>query len=686
MKFSSVLVLLSISTTASADRSLRGGRSLWFKSPSSSSGLACGTQSTCESCIVGTSSIASLSCKWDGNACWSRSYWWKGGSTRCPTPAPAPAPAPAQPDLDPASWFLSTSELTRARGGHARGDLHTFSSGNRVELLADGKSTFAKWRSEVEGLATSTASAGGFAVVTDRWAIGNGYAVRADRPTPEACAAACRETTGCVNFSFNPGSLGCRTGTSASPTGYQNHAWSGGAYYVLTAQPFVYHSGWMVGDASLPLVPDVDGTVTLGATLTNAIGRGAQALVLSWANAFEFPALQTLRAAVAVNAGATGSSMELDTRVGHPTGTLHQKLSAFRRDDGEVVAMVGGVDLTYERWDTVGHDADASRASTTKGATSGWVDRHLHIRGPAAADVANTFAQRWNDDALPNPDVSAAQWTAAGHDVPTAPHATASAVGTHHVQSLRTYGCGYLPYTELVTKFGKTGGVTAPGTSRASYPYAPRGETTVLAALVKAIGNAKSFIYLEDQYGLYVEEIKDALAAALAKPSFQKLVVVQQDVSETDAGKFKCMASWYAMWQTLSAGHPGKVQLYHRADGSYVHSKTWVFDDALFVTGSANVNRRSFTHDAEFDMAVIDATQVTSADGVRVGKFVHDARLAMWSEHTLLSADTLRGMTIAEAAAAFDASGAVKRVAFDSDDDSRPDLEVCELSDPSGLC
>jgi len=297
--------------------------------------------------------------------------------------------------------------------------------------------------------------------------------------------------------------------------------------------------------------------------------------------------------------------------------------------------------------------------------------------------VANTFAQRWNDDQVPNPDVSSSSWTAPGHDVPTISTAlTASNAGTHHVQTLRTAGCSYVPSTNVV----KGVGVNLPSMTYSHYPYAPRGETTILAALVRAINTAQNFIYVEDQYGIFVEDIKDALASALDPPGFQKLIVVQQDIHQSDAGKAGCAASHYAMWKTLEAAHPGKVQLHTRSDGAYTHSKTWVFDDALFVTGSANINRRSYTHDAELDVAVVDAATTTSADGVSVGTFVHDARLAMWAEHTGLSVSSLRGMTIKEAAAAFDSSASrvVRRIVLNSNDDDMPDLALCERSDPDG--
>lgn len=54
----------------------------------------------------------------------------------------------------------------------------------------------------------------------------------------------------------------------------------------------------------------------------------------------------------------------------------------------------------------------------------------------------------------------------------------------------------------------------------------------------------------------------------------------------------------------------------------WVHSKTWVFDDQLAIVGSANVNRRGFSHDSEAGVAFGDR------DGSRL---VPTFRQSLWS-------------------------------------------------------
>jgi phosphatidylserine/phosphatidylglycerophosphate/cardiolipin synthase-like enzyme len=71
----------------------------------------------------------------------------------------------------------------------------------------------------------------------------------------------------------------------------------------------------------------------------------------------------------------------------------------------------------------------------------------------------------------------------------------------------------------------------------------------------------------------------------------------------------------------------------------YVHAKVCVVDDVWASVGSDNLNRRSWTHDAELTAAVLDSTRDPRApqdpaglgDGARV--FARELRLRLWREH-----------------------------------------------------
>jgi phosphatidylserine/phosphatidylglycerophosphate/cardiolipin synthase-like enzyme len=71
----------------------------------------------------------------------------------------------------------------------------------------------------------------------------------------------------------------------------------------------------------------------------------------------------------------------------------------------------------------------------------------------------------------------------------------------------------------------------------------------------------------------------------------------------------------------------------------YVHAKAVVVDDVWAMVGSANLNRRSWTHDSEVACAVLDQERDPRqpvdpgglGDGARV--FARQLRLRLWREH-----------------------------------------------------
>jgi phosphatidylserine/phosphatidylglycerophosphate/cardiolipin synthase-like enzyme len=77
----------------------------------------------------------------------------------------------------------------------------------------------------------------------------------------------------------------------------------------------------------------------------------------------------------------------------------------------------------------------------------------------------------------------------------------------------------------------------------------------------------------------------------------------------------------------------------------YVHAKTVVIDDVWAAVGSDNLTRRSWTHDSELSIGVLDsqhdartpADPAGLGDGARV--FARDLRLQLLREHTGLGSD-----------------------------------------------
>jgi phosphatidylserine/phosphatidylglycerophosphate/cardiolipin synthase-like enzyme len=58
-----------------------------------------------------------------------------------------------------------------------------------------------------------------------------------------------------------------------------------------------------------------------------------------------------------------------------------------------------------------------------------------------------------------------------------------------------------------------------------------------------------------------------------------------------------------------------------------VHSKTWIFDDSFALVGSANCNRRGYSHDSEVAAGIFDPTAAESLP------FPQDLRINLWLKH-----------------------------------------------------
>lgn len=93
--------------------------------------------------------------------------------------------------------------------------------------------------------------------------------------------------------------------------------------------------------------------------------------------------------------------------------------------------------------------------------------------------------------------------------------------------------------------------------------------------------------------------------------------------------------------QVLFAAGGDRVQVYELDSPQglpvYVHAKVCVIDDVWAAVGSANVNRRSWTHDSELTAAVLDDTSADEQDEAEDDEparaFARELRMALWREH-----------------------------------------------------
>ena len=376
----------------------------------------------------------------------------------------------------------------------------------------------------------------------------------------------------------------------------------------------------------------LDGPGTeLGAVLAGLAERGVQVRGLLWRShprQAHFNEQENLHLGDVVN--RAGGEILLDERVRGP-GSQHQKLVVIRHPGNEDadVAFVGGIDLSHGRRDDARHLGDPKSVPMDKryGSRPPWHDVQLEVRGPAVADLAVTFRERWED---PTPLDHRNPWRARilrrvdqprrPSPLPPMPRDPGPA-GPHAVQVLRTYPA-----------------------KRPRLPFAPLGERSIARAYTKALWRARRLIYLEDQY-LWSAEVAQALADALRRSPELRVIAVVPRYPDQDgrlAGPPNRIGQQTALDLVAAAGGD-RVAVYDLENQAgtpvYVHAKVCVIDDVWAAVGSDNLNRRSWTHDAELSAAVLDATRderepadpAGLSDGARV--FARNLRLELWREH-----------------------------------------------------
>ncbi|MGB3954034.1 MAG: phospholipase D family protein [Brooklawnia sp.] len=350
--------------------------------------------------------------------------------------------------------------------------------------------------------------------------------------------------------------------------------------------------GWRVdAEQRLGTVTVADGVlaaVRSGALVRGLIWRSHPSwLVGSWGKNRQF----------AMRINRAGGQILLDHRVA-PLGSHHQKFVVIRRSGNPAgdVAFVGGLDLARSRFDGPQHSGDPRSRdfADAYGPTPAWHDLQLEIRGPAVAQVEEVFRQRWEHSApmtyLPQhriPDlVSGLPQRSTPMPVrQPAPPPT----GHQRVQLLQTY----------------------PSRRMYRYPFAPRGEFSVARGLVKAITRARRLIYLEDQY-LWSAEVGRVLDEALRSQPDLHVVTVCPRYPDVE-GKLKLplvAAGQHSAMRMVSEAVKDRILLLDIENGAgwpiYVHAKIAIVDDTWAAVGSANLNRRSWSHDSELTVAVLD--------------------------------------------------------------------------------
>jgi phosphatidylserine/phosphatidylglycerophosphate/cardiolipin synthase-like enzyme len=381
---------------------------------------------------------------------------------------------------------------------------------------------------------------------------------------------------------------------------------------------FAYFLGWEMGitGPNDMLVMRRSPDVTLADLLKKA-SDASIAIRAMLANLLQSPK-QNKTAVEYINSLKNGSAI-WDDRV-PLNGTHHQKAVIIQHKQG-LVAYCGGIDLHPSR--------------------ENWNDAYCRLEGPAAYDLHSTFVERWQDytTMLQHiPDVIRKLFVKRIDLGPPAAGLTLTSPASTRVcaQVVRTYPNG-----------PKHGGVQVRESpvslvmKREGYRFAANGEHSIYDLIRTALRATKSHIYMQDQY-LFAATLTNAgpsiaqlLADKLKEDEFKCLIIL---ISRTESINSEVHQAWQRRAEFLSilrSAEPSKVAVcqYRIAPKktcdyvypTYVHAKCWVFDDRFAIIGSANCNRRGYTHDSELAVGIYD--EVSNNDRLT---FAHEFRIALW--------------------------------------------------------
>jgi cardiolipin synthase len=216
--------------------------------------------------------------------------------------------------------------------------------------------------------------------------------------------------------------------------------------------------------------------------------------------------------------------------------------------DGKV-AFTGGINIS-STYANSSFFRSRYKPDDTGGRKVGWRDTHIKIEGPAVAAMQFAFINNWVRQA--------------GADLPPADYfPIPSAAGDKIVRVLATE---------------------------------PDQESSIYKSLLVAINEAKKSIHITAAYFVPDQQVIDALCAAARRGVDVKLVLpgVSDHSLVFHAGQ--------AFYEPLleNGVHIYQLQV------AILHAKTAVIDSAWSTIGSANIDRRSFIHNYELNVVVVD--------------------------------------------------------------------------------
>ncbi|MFC0252665.1 cardiolipin synthase [Massilia consociata] len=223
----------------------------------------------------------------------------------------------------------------------------------------------------------------------------------------------------------------------------------------------------------------------------------------------------------------------------------HRKIMVV---DGKI-GFTGGINIS-ESYANSSLFRSRKKPDTVKEEEVGWRDTHIRIEGPAVAALQYAFIDNWvRQDA------------------------------------------GELPQAEYFPRLAPVGEKVM-----RVLATTPDRDSEIYKALMVAMNEAKRSIHITSAYFVPDQQIVDALVAAARRGVDVKLVL--PGVSDHDFIKHAGQAFFE---QLLSGG----VKIY-QLQVAVLHAKTAVIDGVWSTIGSANIDRRSFIHNYELNVVVLD--------------------------------------------------------------------------------
>ncbi|PZR73830.1 MAG: hypothetical protein DLM73_09625 [Chthoniobacterales bacterium] len=358
---------------------------------------------------------------------------------------------------------------------------------------------------------------------------------------------------------------------------------------------FIYLLGWRL-ITDFALIPG-DGTSTIEALFKAASSRNVDIRAMLYHQNTKLSGEDNTPAITFINSLSNGAAIHDDRVVkggllvelkASYLGVHHQKVLIVNGAEG-LIAFQGGMDINSDRLQFSG--------------PIGLHDVHVRLRGLAAGSLWALFIERWKD----HPQSVKFQ------PIPAQVTGPANVTDDLQVEIGRTY-----PNSTKHTLFGGGG----------PYHFAAAGDQSAKVLVLNAIARAKNFIYIEDQY-LFDMSISNALKAAL--PNLKKLVILIT-LSVQAADQHQTISRRRDFIDNLTGKAPlptSKVIVCQNKfpDLPFVHSKTFIFDDKFAIIGSANINRRGYTHDSEQNAGIFDTNKKKRFF------FAHELRMHLWAKH-----------------------------------------------------